>query len=72
MSETVELDLTEEEYNKIVQYYIEDNFSAESIEVYNENKNKDEPSAAFAALLNEALINAIKLGMGYEAKDVVK
>ena len=65
MGEKIELDLTPEEYQKLIEYYMQDNFSKASLEVYMECKDSFEV-AAFAALTNEAILVAVKEGMEIE------
>ena len=58
MSENIELDLKPEEYQQVLEIYMQNKFSKESLEVYKESEGTYQV-AAFAALMNEALIDAV-------------
>ena len=67
MSEDIELDLTPEEYQQVIEIYMEENFTKESYSVYKDSKEEFQ-IAAFTALMNESLVDVIKKGMEFDEK----
>lgn len=66
---TVPLDLDEKACCEMIEVYVRDNFSSASVEVFREHVGKDLFNqevltvAAGKALLNESIIDVIKLGI---------